>query len=75
LFEPSLTGGFVRYGQTIKFFFRNQKKFYINRELLGGGKSIIAEVKFGGRLITNFVGADLDKIDAAVVEYFKDQPL
>ena len=62
------------HGQVLKFFSNKQKNFY-ERTAWWVGESIIVEVKFEGRLITNVMGANLDKIDAPVLEYFKDQPL
>ena len=72
----NFTHGFSsgRKNSPLKIFSNNQKNFY-KRTAWWVGESIIVEVKFEGCLITNVVGANLDKVDTPVIEYLKDQSL
>jgi hypothetical protein len=63
------TGGENSSAPTSRQFFKLKQG-----KIVKGGKSIIAVGRFWEILITNVVGADLHKIDAAVFKYFKDQP-
>ena len=68
MFELSLTGGIVRYGQTIKIFFRNQKKFYKEPHLT---HPPIKTYRFTGEAFSE--GVETHELDGVIVRIYSPE--